>query len=133
MEHVVNQARKLKKEKGILVDTDPKRGRPFSQEIVEHVQEFYQPDDLSCMSSGMKNSVGVMHQKRLLLVNLNEIYAEYQQKNLLDMIGFSKFCELRPKFVVPMTASGMQNVCVPNTPEHKTINCCHSWRELWGL
>ena len=28
------------------------------------------------------------------------------------MIGFSKFCELQPKFVVPVTASGMQNVCV---------------------
>ena len=58
----------------------------------------------------MKNCVGVMHQKWLLLVNLNKIYAEYQEK---ESIGHDwKFCELRPKFVVPVTASQMQNVCV---------------------
>ena len=44
-EHVVKQARKLKKEKGILANPDPKRGRPLSQEIVERVQEFNQSDD----------------------------------------------------------------------------------------
>ena len=43
---------------------------------------------------------GVMHQEQLLLVNLNKLFAEYKKKNSLDKIGFSKFCELGPKFVV---------------------------------
>ena len=40
-EHEVKQARKLKKERDILTNPDPKRGRPLSQETVERVLELY--------------------------------------------------------------------------------------------
>lgn len=46
-EHLVKQARQLKKEKGILADQDPKKGRPLPQEIVQRVTDFYQSDDFS--------------------------------------------------------------------------------------
>ena len=50
--------------------------------------------------------------KRLLLVNTNELNAEYKKKNPLDKIGFSKFCKHGLKFVVLVIASGMHDVCV---------------------
>ena len=34
------------------------------------------------------------------------------QKEVRDKISFSKFCELRPKWCVPVTSSGMHSVCV---------------------
>ena len=50
-------------------------------------------------------------QKRLLLVNLKELYGEFKKKNPHTKVGFSKFYELRPKWCFPITASGMHSVC----------------------
>ena len=51
-----------------------------------------------------------MH-KRLLLVNLKELHLEYL-KWIGDKIGFSKFCELRPKWCASVNSKGMHSVCV---------------------
>ena len=50
----------------------------------------------------------VHRQKQLLLVNLHELYVEYKKKYPADKVGFLKFCDLRTKWCVPVTAS----VCV---------------------
>ena len=51
-------------------------------------------------------------QKLLLLCNLNELYAAFKEKNPTYKIGFSKFCQLRPKWVITVGASGTHSVCV---------------------
>ena len=78
-ELVVKRARKLKDEKGTLADPDPKRGRPLSPEISERVTEFYKSNEYSRMCSGKKDGTGNI-QRRMLLVNLNKLYAEYKKK-----------------------------------------------------
>lgn len=50
-------------------------------------------------------------QKRLLLCNLKELYAAYRKEHM-HKIGFSKFCELRPKWCVSAGAPGTHSVCV---------------------
>jgi hypothetical protein len=118
-EHLVKRARTLKKEKGILADLDTKRGKSLSQSVVERVVDFYQSDEYSRMCPGKKEYVTikvhgnkVCKQKRLILINLKELYLEYTKKHVQDKIGFSKFCEIRPKWCLPVTASGMHSVCV---------------------
>ncbi len=50
--------------------------------------------------------------KQLLLLNLHELYVAYKAKYPNNKIGFSKFCELRPAWCLPVMAAGMHNVCV---------------------
>ena len=51
-------------------------------------------------------------QKRLILSNLNELYANFKSKYVSTSIGFSKFCELQPKWCVIAGSSGTHSVCV---------------------
>ena len=51
-------------------------------------------------------------QKRLLLINLKELYTELKAKEPICKIGFSKFCELRPAWCVTVGARGAHSVCV---------------------
>ena len=67
----------------------------------------------------MKNFVSVRtsngrtkHRKRLLLLNIKELFIEFKKQYPVAKIGFSKFCELRPKWVKTINYSGMHSVCV---------------------
>lgn len=51
-------------------------------------------------------------QKRLLLSNLKEIHQHFTTENPGVKVGFSTFATLRPKWCVPVGASGTRNVCV---------------------
>lgn len=51
-------------------------------------------------------------QKRLLLCNLKELYAAFRNKNPEVIVGFSRFCTLRPKWCITVGASGTHSVCV---------------------
>ena len=51
-------------------------------------------------------------QKRLLLLNIRELYHEFKKLNPNVKIGFSKICELQPMQIVNVNSSGMHNVCV---------------------
>ena len=44
-----------------------------------------------------KDSVKTKHQKRLLLLHIKELFLEFKKEYPTVKIGFSKFCELRPK------------------------------------
>ena len=50
--------------------------------------------------------------KRLVLGTLKEVYRAFKNENEDVAIGFSKFCELRPKECVLAGASGTHSVCV---------------------
>ena len=51
-------------------------------------------------------------QKRLILSNLNELYANFKSKYVSTSIGFPKCCKLRPKWCVFVGSSGIHLVCV---------------------
>ena len=70
------------------------------------------------MCPGAKDYVSVridgikqQKQKRLLLVNLNELYTQFKEKSG-EKIGISKFCELRPKWCITVGSKGTHSVCV---------------------
>lgn len=57
-----------------------------------------------------ENGITVHKQKQLVLHNLKELYLDIN-------IGFTKFCELRPKHCVLANASGTHAVYVRVAPE----------------
>ena len=119
-EYSIRHARELKRAKGILA-MPPKRKQPgLGENICSKVTQFYQDDEISRLCPGKKDFVRVKNsdrekekvQKRLLLGNLKEIYLQYKKENPDDKIGFSSFCELRPKQCVTVGSSGAHSVCV---------------------
>ena len=50
-------------------------------------------------------------QKHLLLLNIWDVFLELKKVNPDVQIGFSKFCELQPKYVVNVNSSGIHKVC----------------------
>ncbi|XP_065669184.1 uncharacterized protein LOC136088691 [Hydra vulgaris] len=116
----VVQARKLSKKSGILSKPSPKSGRKLSEDVITEVVHFYECDEYSRVCPGKKEFVSVkvdskkQHiQKRLLLVNMKELHIEFKKKYNYLKVGFSKFCELRPKWCIPVGgASGLHAVCV---------------------
>ena len=88
----------------------------------EHVKDavvaFFQNDEYSRLCPGKKDYVTVKidgqkvhQQKRLLLCNLRELYVNFVFASD-HRIGFSKFCQLRPKWCKSVGSTGMHNVCV---------------------
>lgn len=117
-DYMVRQARKLKKTAGVLALPTGKVGKKLSEQVTQRVEALYEDDEFSRQCPGKKDFVSVringekVHkQKRLLLCNLRELFAAYRLKNGLE-IGFSKFCELRPKWCMTVGAAGSHSVCV---------------------
>ena len=50
----MKRAKQLKKEKGILADTDKKKDRILSREVTQRIVDFCQSDEYSCMCPGKK-------------------------------------------------------------------------------
>ena len=123
-EHMVCEARKLAREKGILALPEPKRGKCLSNEVENLTKLFYENDEYLWLMPGAKDYVSVTRnvhqQKRLLLCNLKELYHSYKEKFSQHKIGLSKFCELWPKWCIPTSSSGTHSLCVCTV--HKTQN-----------
>lgn len=49
------------------------------------------------MISVKNDSKKSIEQKRLVLYNLKELHAKYKEENAEYLVGFSKFCQLRPR------------------------------------
>ena len=120
-QYMVKKARALKKEKGIFPDVSPKKAKKLSEETKRRVIDFYNDDEVSRVCPGKKDFVSVINsegkrehvQKRLLLANLRELYLHFKEKSGdEDNIGFSKFCELRPRWCITVGAKGTHSVCV---------------------
>lgn len=118
--YLVKKARSLKKMHGILPDVSlAKKGKELSQTTVDKVIALYESDEFSRMCPGQKEYVSVkidgkriQKQKRLLLVNLKEMFENFRQKEVHEKIGFSKFCELRPRWCVTVGSRGSHSVCI---------------------
>ena len=65
-----------------------------------------------CASIRSKDGSKEKVQKRLLLVNISEIYASFKAEFPSLKIGFSTFALLRPKWCMPVGVAGLHNVCV---------------------
>lgn len=119
-EYKVKLARTLLKEKGVLGDVEPKLGRPLSKQVEERIKSFYQNDEYSRVLPGAKDFKSVREvdgtrihkQKRLILMNLNELYENYKLKYPNDKVGLSKFCMLRPQECITVGCRGTHSVCV---------------------
>ena len=129
--YVVGKARALKQSKGILAYPLKKVGHGISGEIKQNVTNFFESDEISRMCPGMKDFVPVridgekVHkQKRLILCNLDEAYQAFKAKHPCK-IGFSKFCELRPKWCITVGARGTHSVCVCTQQQNvKLMSAC---------
>lgn len=77
-------------------------------------------DDIRRISANKKDCLSVPSEKgkrmyktkRLILHNLKDVYLAFKENYPSDKIGFTKFCELRPKECVTVNSHGMHNVCV---------------------
>ena len=107
---------KVKKEKGILAIPDSKTRSGLCPETNELVNLFYNDDEYSRQMPGRKDCVSIkknVHmQKRLILCNLKELYAAFKNNHPNLKIGFSKFCDLKPKWCVTAGTRGTHSVCV---------------------
>ncbi|KZR96857.1 Cc8L18.2-like protein, partial [Daphnia magna] len=121
-EHQVRRSAILKREKGLLAKPDKKQGRPITEDEKEIVRDFYLCDENSRQLPGMKDYVSVRTregekkqkvQKRLLLMNINELYVKYKEyceRTLcLKSCGRSTFFMLRPCNVIEVGSSGSHN------------------------
>ena len=98
---------------------DPKPGRTLDPATVALVKDFYQNEEVSRQMHGKKDFVSVkkygkhIHvQKYLILTTLREAYVLFKERYPDQKIGFTKFCELRPKHCVLPGSSGTHTVCV---------------------
>lgn len=117
--YLAKKARNLKKTKGLLADPERKLGHGLPDDEVKLIEDFYQDDEFSRQCPGQKDYVlirteqGKIHtQKRMLLVNLKELYIEFKKRYESIKVGFSKFCSLRPRWCVTVDSPGMHSVCV---------------------
>ena len=115
-EYLVRKARDLKKSSGILATPLPKSGKTIPEEHVIEIVNFYKSDENSRQMPGKKDCVSIKknvhEQKRLVLCNLKELYAEFKRQHPNVKIGFSKFCSLRPKSCIIAGKSGTHSFCV---------------------
>ena len=59
-----------------------------------------------------KDGERIPKSKIIILDILKELFARFQEEHPSVKIGFSKFCELRPRWCVTDQAPGTLNVCV---------------------
>lgn len=116
---LANTAFQLHENEGIRSSPDAYKGHPLSQELKQLVENFYYNPDISRILPGkkdylsvVKNEVRTHVQKRLLLDNLNEVYALFQDKHQECKISLTKFSTLRPKECVLAGSNSTHFVCV---------------------
>lgn len=118
-DHMIKIAKQIANEKGILSDATPKIRPTLDKKVIDLIINFYQLDENSRIMPGKKDFVSVkvdgkriQMQKRLLLINLKELYELFQETHPEAKCSFSKFASLRPKHCVLAGASGTHSVCV---------------------
>jgi hypothetical protein len=124
-EYSAAQAIELKNKYGILAKPEAKTSsRRLTENDKQRVIDFYISDEYSRQLPGMKsvksvklpNGKRIKVQKRLLLLNIDELHVEHKKKFKdvagIKTVGFSAFADLRPKHVITVGSSGTHLVCV---------------------
>jgi hypothetical protein len=109
------------KEEGVEVATErlqKSHWKDISKEIRDMVITFFCCDDISRQAPGMKDVMTVYkdktkekHVKRHMYFTLRETYSFFCKENPHVKMGISKFCTLRPPYVLT-TSETPANVCV---------------------
>ena len=77
------------------------------------------------MMPGKKDFVSIGRnkhmQKRLILCNLKELFAQFKQQHPDTVVGFSKFCSLRSKLCTLVGPSGSYSVSVCTIHQNITL------------
>ena len=125
--YLVKAAIKLKKENGILSAPKKNVRKGVDEETLKKVADFYENDEYTREMPGSKDYVSVgfklHHQKRLILCNLKELFAEFKTKFPESKIRLSKFCSLRPKWCVVAGSSGSHKICVCAKHQNVILAC----------
>lgn len=116
---LARKSKELKASKGVLADTTAYTRNTLPTEVINEIKAFYESDCNSRILPGKKDCISVEIdgiktnlQKRLLLMNLKELYILFKNSNPDTKVGFSTFAKLRPKNCVFAGASGTHIVCV---------------------
>jgi hypothetical protein len=117
---MVNKAHELKNEQGILSEPAKNLGKTLSEETIQKVNVFYEDDEFPWLCPGKEGYVSIkttdskrIHEhKRLLLVNLKQLYLEFKAQYLSLKIGLSKCYSLPPPWCVTLECRGTHSLCV---------------------
>lgn len=120
--HAANISMKLVAQHGVFIDIAKKTGGSvkLSPETTQQVNQFYNDERFSRTMLGIKdykvkreNGEKVEVQRRLLIMNLKELYKEFKKENPNVKIGFSTFASLKPlECLTSIDANGIHCVCV---------------------
>lgn len=107
--YCVEEAKKLKNEKGIYCCPDPNFGHPLNEDDVKLALEYYLNDDFDCSRQSpnkndvvrvKENGIVVKRVKRYITRSIREIYQKLTEENPTIKISRAKFYSLRPKWVI---------------------------------
>ncbi|KMQ86501.1 hypothetical protein RF55_14498, partial [Lasius niger] len=131
--HLAKKAKELKSSRGVTADTTARAGKTLPLSTIKKIDEFYNSDSNSRMIPGMKDIVTIKVdnertkvQKRLLLMDLRELYALFKEsypehmnlKMMLEAINIAELTNLSDK---PITNyKDCLNLIVCKNP---TLNC----------
>ncbi|KAJ8686036.1 hypothetical protein QAD02_021829 [Eretmocerus hayati] len=113
------RAKELVENQGILCLVPSKSGKVLNPGVLNMIMDFYTSDDKSRIQPGKNDHVPVLInrerveiQKRLLLCNSKECYQSFEDEHPEGLVGFSRFAEARPPYVISAGATGTHTVCV---------------------
>lgn len=125
---IARKCKNLVKEKGVMSSPNPKPGKTLNISTVEIIKKFYECDEVSRQMPGKKDFVSVkidgkrVHVQKFLILNtLRECFVLFKERYPDHKIGFSKFCELRPKHCVLPGSAGTHSVCVCTLHQNATL------------
>lgn len=118
---LVRKVREKRLKEGILPDIKFSRQSSVSDATRKLILDFYCDEENSKVLPGRNDKIsmskGVYEQKRLMLCNVEELYALFKRKHPDLKVGLSMFFKLRPKYCVSAGATGTHKICVCQTHE----------------
>lgn len=130
--HAANISKQLVKQHGVLFDIAKKMGsNKLSPAIEQEVNKFYNDERFSRTMPGIRdykivreNGDKVKIQRRLLIMNLKELYEEFKVEFPNVKIGFSTFASLKPpECLTSIDANGIHCVCVCTYHQNVKLTC----------
>ena len=96
------------------------------------------PGKKDCVSIRNKDGSKEKVQKRLLLANISEIYANFKAEVPSLKIRFSTFALLWPKWCMPVGLAGLYNVCICTYHQNvklmfSTVNTSLNYKDVLKL
>lgn len=118
---LIRKTKKLVQKEGILCDTTKKlASHEIDGETIELAIKLYQDDEVSRACPGIRDYVRLKSdggyekiQRRLIMMDLRDVYDKFKEKYPNRKIGFSKFASIRPKeCVLAGSTHGIHRTCI---------------------